>query len=180
CVRVLTGLTSIHLSTPFARSGSIVGYVWVGATACITSSAWTDVAPSCGTPCILVFFFSSRRRHTILQGDWSSDVCSSDLIAGVITFVPYIGSMTGLMIATSVAIAQFWPDWKRIALVVTIFLVGQFIEGNIVSPKFVGERVGLHPVWLIFAMFAFGYMFGFIGLLIAVPLGADMAVVLRC
>jgi predicted PurR-regulated permease PerM len=87
--------------------------------------------------------------------------------------------MTGLMIATSVAIAQFWPDWKRIALVVAIFLVGQFIEGNIVSPKFVGERVGLHPVWLIFAMFAFGYLFGFVGLLIAVPLGAAIAVLLR-
>src|SRR5438034_1135719 len=101
------------------------------------------------------------------------------LIAGVITFVPYIGSMTGLMIATSVAIAQFWPDWKRVTLVVAIFLVGQFIEGNIVSPKFVGERVGLHPVWLIFAMFAFGYLFGFVGLLIAVPLGAAIAVVLR-
>lgn len=101
------------------------------------------------------------------------------LIAGVITFVPYIGSMTGLMIAVSVAIAQFWPDWKRIALVVAIFLVGQFIEGNIVSPKFVGERVGLHPVWLIFAMFAFGYLFGFVGLLVAVPLGAAIAVLLR-
>jgi predicted PurR-regulated permease PerM len=101
------------------------------------------------------------------------------LIAGVITFVPYIGSMTGLMIAASVAIAQFWPDWKRISLVVAIFLVGQFIEGNIVSPKFVGERVGLHPVWLIFAMFAFGYLFGFVGLLIAVPLGAAIAVLLR-
>ena len=101
------------------------------------------------------------------------------LVAGVITFVPYIGSMTGLMIATSVAIAQFWPDWKRIALVVAIFLVGQFIEGNIVSPKFVGERVGLHPVWLIFAMFAFGYLFGFVGLLVAVPLGAAIAVLLR-
>jgi predicted PurR-regulated permease PerM len=101
------------------------------------------------------------------------------LVAGVITFVPYIGSMTGLMLAASVAIAQFWPDWKRITLVVAIFLVGQFIEGNIVSPKFVGERVGLHPVWLIFAMFAFGYLFGFVGLLIAVPLGAAIAVVLR-
>jgi predicted PurR-regulated permease PerM len=101
------------------------------------------------------------------------------LIAGVITFVPYIGSMTGLMIAASVAIAQFWPDWKRITLVIAIFLVGQFIEGNIVSPKFVGERVGLHPVWLIFAMFAFGYLFGFVGLLIAVPLGAAIAVLLR-
>ena len=101
------------------------------------------------------------------------------LIAGVITFVPYIGSMTGLMIAVSVAIAQFWPDWKRIMLVVTIFLIGQFIEGNVVSPKFVGERVGLHPVWLIFAMFAFGYLFGFVGLLVAVPLGAAIAVLLR-
>jgi predicted PurR-regulated permease PerM len=101
------------------------------------------------------------------------------LLAGVITFVPYIGSMTGLMIAASVAIAQFWPDWKLIALVVAIFLVGQFIEGNIVSPKFVGERVGLHPVWLIFAMFAFGYLFGFVGLLVAVPLGAAVAVLLR-
>src|SRR5262245_41105567 len=101
------------------------------------------------------------------------------LIAGVITFVPYIGSMTGLMVAASVAMAQFWPDWKRVALVIAIFLVGQFIEGNIVSPKFVGERVGLHPVWLIFAMFAFGYLFGFVGLLIAVPLGAAVAVLLR-
>jgi predicted PurR-regulated permease PerM len=101
------------------------------------------------------------------------------LIAGLITFVPYIGSMTGLMIAASVAIAQFWPDWKRITVVIAIFLVGQFVEGNIVSPKFVGERVGLHPVWLIFAMFAFGYLFGFVGLLIAVPLGAAIAVLLR-
>ena len=101
------------------------------------------------------------------------------LVAGVITFVPYIGSMTGLMVAASVAIAQFWPDWKRITVVIAVFLVGQFIEGNIVSPKFVGERVGLHPVWLIFAMFAFGYLFGFVGLLIAVPLGAAIAVLLR-
>jgi predicted PurR-regulated permease PerM len=101
------------------------------------------------------------------------------LISGVITFVPYIGSMTGLMIAASVAIAQFWPDWKRIAIVVAIFMFGQFVEGNIVTPKFVGERVGLHPVWLIFAMFAFSYLFGFVGLLVAVPLAAAIAVLLR-
>ena len=101
------------------------------------------------------------------------------LVAGLITFVPYIGSMTGLMIAASVAIAQFWPDWKRIAAVIGVFLIGQFIEGNVVSPKLVGERVGLHPLWMIFAMFAFGYLFGFVGLLIAVPLAAAIAVLSR-
>ena len=99
--------------------------------------------------------------------------------AGLLSFIPYLGSLSGIIISLCVAIAQFWPDWKRITLVVAIFLVGQFIEGNIVSPKFVGERVGLHPVWLIFAMFAFGYLFGFVGLLIAVPLGAAIAVLLR-
>jgi len=101
------------------------------------------------------------------------------LLAGLITFVPYIGSMTGLMLAASVAVAQFWPDWKRIAIVIAVFLVGQFLEGNVISPKFVGEKVGLHPVWLIFAMFAFGYLFGFVGLLIAVPLAAAIAVLFR-
>jgi predicted PurR-regulated permease PerM len=99
--------------------------------------------------------------------------------AGLLTFVPYIGSLTGLLVATSVAIAQFWPEWKWILTVVAIFLVGQFVEGNIISPKFVGERVGLHPVWVIFAMFAFGYLFGFVGLLVAVPLAAAIAVLFR-
>ncbi len=101
------------------------------------------------------------------------------LAAGLISFVPYIGSMTGLMISVSVAIAQFWPDWKRVAIVIGIFLFGQFVEGNVIAPKLVGERVGLHPVWMIFAMFAFGYWFGFVGLLIAVPLAAAIAVLFR-
>jgi predicted PurR-regulated permease PerM len=101
------------------------------------------------------------------------------LIAGLMTFVPYIGSLTGLLIGTSVAIAQFWPEWQWIGAVVAIFLVGQFVEGNIIAPKLVGERVGLHPVWVIFAMFAFGYLFGFVGLLVAVPLAAAIAVLFR-
>jgi predicted PurR-regulated permease PerM len=100
-------------------------------------------------------------------------------IAGVLTFVPYIGSLTGLMIGTSVAIAQFWPDWTWIIAVIAIFLVGQFVEGNIIAPRFVGEACGLHPVWVIFAMFAFGYLFGFVGLLVAVPLAAAIAVLVR-
>jgi predicted PurR-regulated permease PerM len=101
------------------------------------------------------------------------------LVAGLMTFVPYIGSLTGLLIGGSVAIGQFWPDWIWIAAVVAIFLVGQFVEGNIIAPKVVGERVGLHPVWVIFAMFAFGYLFGFVGLLVAVPLAAAIAVLFR-
>ena len=101
------------------------------------------------------------------------------LIAGLITFVPYIGSLTGLVIGTSIAVAQFWPDWKWIGLVVFIFLFGQFVEGNIIAPKLVGDRVGLHPVWIIFAMFAFGYLFGFVGLLLAVPIAAAIAVLFR-
>jgi predicted PurR-regulated permease PerM len=100
-------------------------------------------------------------------------------LSGLITFIPYIGSLSGLLVATSVAVAQFWPDWIWIVAVIAIFLVGQFVEGNVISPKLVGERVGLHPVWLIFAMFAFGYLFGFVGLLVAVPLAAVAAVLVR-
>ena len=67
-------------------------------------------------------------------------------LSGLVTFVPYVGSLSGLLVATSVAVAQFWPDWKWIVAVIGIFLVGQFVEGNIISPKLVGKRVGLHPV----------------------------------
>jgi predicted PurR-regulated permease PerM len=101
------------------------------------------------------------------------------LTAGVLTFMPYIGSLAGLLIGTSVAVGQFWPQWVPVAGVVAIFLVGEFVEGNVLGPKLVGDRVGLHPVWLIFAMFAFGYLFGIVGLLIAVPLAAAIAVLFR-
>jgi predicted PurR-regulated permease PerM len=99
--------------------------------------------------------------------------------AGVLSFIPYVGSTAGLLIAGGVAIAQFWPDWVWIAAVVGIFFFGQFIEGYILQPKLVGDRVGLHPVWLMFALFAFGYLFGFVGLLLAVPLAAATGVLTR-
>jgi predicted PurR-regulated permease PerM len=101
------------------------------------------------------------------------------LLSGVITFVPYVGSMTGLILALGVAVAQFWPQWSSIVTVLGIFLVGQFVEGNLLSPKLVGESVGLHPVWVIFALLAFGYLFGFTGLLVAVPLAATIGVLAR-
>jgi predicted PurR-regulated permease PerM len=99
--------------------------------------------------------------------------------AGLLSVIPYVGSMTGLLIAGGVAFAQFWPDWVWIAAVIAIFFVGQFIEGYILQPKLVGDRVGLHPVWLMFALFAFGYLFGFVGLLLAVPLAAAAGVLVR-
>ncbi len=99
--------------------------------------------------------------------------------AGLLTFIPYVGSLSGLVIATVVAFAQFWPDWTWVVVVACIFFVGQFIEGYILSPKLVGERVGLHPVWLMFSLFAFGYLLGFVGLLLAVPLAAATGVLVR-
>jgi predicted PurR-regulated permease PerM len=101
------------------------------------------------------------------------------LISGIITFVPYVGSMTGLVLSLGVAVAQFWPNYGSILTVLAIFLVGQFLEGNLLSPKLVGESVGLHPVWVIFALLGFGYLFGFVGLLVAVPLAATIGVLAR-
>lgn len=101
------------------------------------------------------------------------------IISGLITFIPYIGSMTGLILSLGVAVAQFWPAYGLIVIVLGIFLVGQFIEGYVLAPKLVGESVGLHPVWVIFALLAFGYLFGFVGLLVAVPLAATIGVLTR-
>ncbi|MGC4025315.1 MAG: AI-2E family transporter [Mesorhizobium sp.] len=101
------------------------------------------------------------------------------LFAGLISFIPYVGSLTGLALSLGIAFVQFWPDWIMIALVACVFFVGQFIEGNILQPRLVGKSVGLHPVWLMFALFAFGALFGFVGLLIAVPAAAAIAVLIR-
>nr|WP_244643959.1 AI-2E family transporter [Alsobacter metallidurans] len=101
------------------------------------------------------------------------------MLAGLISFIPYVGSLTGLVLASSVAVVQFWPDWVMVGAVLAVFFSGQFLEGNILSPKLVGQAVGLHPVWLMFALFAFGALFGFVGLLLAVPLAATVGVLAR-
>lgn len=101
------------------------------------------------------------------------------MIAGFLTFIPYVGSLTGLVLAAGVAVAQFWPDPVMIGAVLAVFFFGQFVEGNILSPKLVGSAVGLHPVWLMFALFAFGSLFGFVGMLIAVPAAAAVGVLAR-
>jgi predicted PurR-regulated permease PerM len=99
--------------------------------------------------------------------------------AGLLSFMPYVGSLTGLVLSVGVAVVQLWPDWTWIGATLGIFITGQFIEGNILSPKLVGASVGLHPVWLMFALFAFGALLGFVGLLLAVPLAAIAGVLGR-
>ena len=100
-------------------------------------------------------------------------------IAGAITFIPYVGSLVGGALAIGLALFQFWGDWVSIAIIAGIFAAGQFIEGNILTPKLVGNSVGLHPVWLLFALSAFGSLFGFVGMLVAVPVAAAIGVFAR-
>ena len=99
--------------------------------------------------------------------------------AGLISFIPYVGTILGFVVALGVALAQFWPDFTMIGLVCLVFAVGQFLEGNVLSPKLVGETVGLHPVWVMFALLAGGSLFGFLGLMLAVPAAAAIGVLIR-
>jgi predicted PurR-regulated permease PerM len=101
------------------------------------------------------------------------------LIAGLISFIPYVGTLTAFVVSVGVAIAQFWPDWTALIAVVIVNFVGQALEGYVLSPYLVGPSVGLHPVWLMFALLAFGYLFGFVGLLVAIPLAAAVGVLVR-
>jgi predicted PurR-regulated permease PerM len=99
--------------------------------------------------------------------------------AGLLSFIPYIGALIGGVLAIGVSLVQFWPDFGSIFVIIGVFVAGQFIEGNFLSPKLVGGSIGLHPVWLMFALFAFSYVFGFVGLLLAVPLAAAAGVLVR-
>jgi predicted PurR-regulated permease PerM len=99
--------------------------------------------------------------------------------AGLLSFIPYVGSLTALLLGTAVAVVQGWPSWHLPALALAVVFIGQFLEGNVLAPKLVGDSVGLHPVWLIFALLAFGSLFGFGGLVLAVPLAAASGVLLR-
>ncbi|HSO48381.1 MAG TPA: AI-2E family transporter [Rhizobiaceae bacterium] len=101
------------------------------------------------------------------------------LVAGAISFIPFVGSIVGFLLSVGVALVQFWPDWTPIAIVAGIFFFGQFLEGNILQPYLVGSQVRLHPVWVMFALIVFGALFGFTGLLVAVPTAAAIGVIVR-
>jgi predicted PurR-regulated permease PerM len=100
------------------------------------------------------------------------------MMAGILTFIPYVGAMSGFVTAMAIALATF-DDWHGPAIVGGIFFVGQVLEGNFLTPKLVGDRVGLHPVWIIFALLSGGALFGFVGLLLAVPVAASIGVLVR-
>jgi predicted PurR-regulated permease PerM len=108
-------------------------------------------------------------KHGILIG----------IASGLLSFIPYLGSLTGLVIGMCVAIAQFWPNWTLVFLVLAVFFVGQSLADYVLAPYLVGRKVHLNPVWMMFALFAFGYLFGFVGLLIAGPLAAAIGVLVR-
>lgn len=99
-------------------------------------------------------------------------------MAGLISFIPYVGSITGFAVSIGIGLAQFDTMWP-IMQVIAVFLVGQFIEGNFLTPKLVGESIGLHPVWVMFALLAGGVLLGFLGLMIAIPVAAVIGVLIR-
>ncbi|HMK68710.1 MAG TPA: AI-2E family transporter [Stellaceae bacterium] len=100
------------------------------------------------------------------------------LLIGLLAFIPYIGGGVGFVLAILLALTHF-PDWQHVLYVVVIFLVGWTVEGYVLTPKLVGERVHLHPVWVIFALLAFWSLFGFLGVLVAVPVAAVIGVLVR-
>jgi predicted PurR-regulated permease PerM len=100
------------------------------------------------------------------------------LMAGLLSFIPYVGSLTGFVTSVGIAFFQF-DSWTMVAVVAGIFLIGQAVEGNVLTPKLVGDRIGLHPVWVMFALLAGGSLFGFLGVLLAVPAAAAIGVLIR-
>ena len=101
------------------------------------------------------------------------------LIAGLISFIPFVGTLVGATLSIGMALAQFPPDWLSVVKVAIVFAIGYGLESNFLSPKLVGDRVGLHPVWIMFSLLAGGALFGFVGVLVAVPVAAVIGVLAR-
>src|SRR5690606_15035343 len=100
-------------------------------------------------------------------------------ITGIFSFIPYFGMLIGMLTAIIIGFFQWGFDLLHFGLLAAVFMVGQFLEGNFIAPKLVGEKVGLHPVWIIFGLFAFGALFGFVGILLGVPMTAIIGVIVK-
>lgn len=99
--------------------------------------------------------------------------------AGAINIIPFFGSLGGFIISGALALVQYWPQWQPILTVLLIFLFGQLFDSNFLTPKIIGDKIKLHPVWLIFALIAAGYLFGIFGMLVAIPVAAAIGVIVR-
>lgn len=128
-----------------------------------------------GTVCLLIGAFYSVTL-SVMGLNFALVV---GLVAGLVSFIPYVGSIIGAVLAIGLALVQFWGDWWMIAAVAVVFQAGQILEGNILTPRLVGGSVGLHPVALLIALSVFGSLFGFAGVLIAVPVAAMLGVLIR-
>lgn len=127
-----------------------------------------------GTLCLLLAIYYSVAL-TIIDLNYSLLL---GILIGLIAFIPYFGSMFGFLCTIWAAWNQFSENWILL-VIVAIFLIGQFLENYILQPKLVGSSVGLHPVWLIFSLFAFGSLFGFAGMLVAIPASAALGTLVR-
>src|SRR3569623_1928247 len=101
------------------------------------------------------------------------------LMTGLFSFIPFFGFLTGFVLAMGIALVQFSPNWWFVTIVFAVYMFGQFLEGNVLYPRLVGQSININPVWLMFALFAFAFLFGFVGLLLAVPLTAITATLTR-
>ncbi len=101
------------------------------------------------------------------------------LVTGALSFIPYVGTIFGLAASAGVAVLQFWPEWIRIAVVLGIFLAGQLLADYVLTPRVMGSRLSVHPLWLVFGLFAGGALFGFVGMLLSVPATAAVGVLTR-
>lgn len=137
---------------------AIAGYVRGQATVCL----------------VLAFYYGSALA--VVGLDFGLII---GIIIGMISFIPYVGSISGGVLAIGMALAQFSPEWVGVGKVVAVFALGQFLEGNVLAPKLVGDSIGIHPVWLMFALLAGGTLFGFVGLLLSVPVAAVIGVLVR-
>jgi predicted PurR-regulated permease PerM len=128
-----------------------------------------------GTVCLVLALYyalalsAAGLRYGLLVG----------LGTGLMSFVPFVGWALGLITATIIALVQFWPDVLPILIIVGIFAGAQVLDAGFLSPTIVGSKIGLHPVWLIFSLLAFSYLFGFVGVLVAVPIAAAIGVMVR-
>lgn len=129
-----------------------------------------------GTVClVLAVFYASALEMAGLEFGLVVGILS-----GLISFIPFVGMIVGLIMSTVLALFQFLPDQPHmVGVIVAIFVAGQILEGNFLTPNLVGKNIGLHPVWVIFALLAFGSLFGFVGMLVSVPLAATLGVLAR-